>query len=192
MRFTYGMGLGLWAVLTTLAVAQPTTVGNTTITAQTLSFDYKRFIAVFENNVVVVDPDVRMEADRLNVVFEGSNSLKSVSASGNVHLWHQDKEATCQRAVYVSRSGEVVLRGDAVLSRGDDRVMGDEITFWLHEDRMTCTPGRLIIGPQSQGSGAVRQRRPDGAKPAGSAPASGGGGGSSAPTLAPSALEEPH
>lgn len=126
---------------------------NTTITSKRLDFDYARFIAVFEGDVVVVDPQIRMEADKMNVVFEGSNSVKSVSASGRVRISQEDKLATCQRALYVARTGEVQLRGDAVLSRGGDRVMGDEITFWLNEDRMTVTPGRLIITPKSQSGG---------------------------------------
>lgn len=141
-----------------VAGAQTALPGGTTINAKTLSFDYKRFTAVFEGNVVVVDPQVRMEADRLNVIFEGSNEVKSVAASGNVRMWHEDKTATCDRAIYVSRSGEVILRGGATLRRGDDRVMGDEITFWLNEERMTCTPGRLIIAPKENprsGSGGA-------------------------------------
>ncbi|MCE9614186.1 MAG: hypothetical protein K8T26_07910 [Lentisphaerae bacterium] len=150
---TLACSLWLWAGA---LCAQTTLPGSTTINAKSLSFDYKRYTAVFEGNVVVVDPQVKMEADRLNVIFEGSNEVKSVAASGHVRLWHEDKTATCDRAIYVSRSGEVILRGDATLRRGDDRVMGDEITFWLNEDRMTCTPGRLVIGPQDS-------KRPGGA-----------------------------
>ncbi len=149
----------MWAAVGVVALAvvpaalaqTGTGTQETIITAKRLDFDYARFIAVFEGNVVVVDPQVRMEADRMNVVFEGSNAVKSVTATGRVRLWQDDKVATCQRAVYVARAGEVVLRGDAVLTRGNDKVFGDEITFWLFEDRMTSTPGRLVIGPQAGG-----------------------------------------
>jgi len=135
------------------AVAAPE--GSTVITSKTLQFDYGRFIAVFEGDVVVEDPQIRMEADRMNIVFEGSNTIKSVTASGNVRIWQDDKIATCQRALYVAKSGEIILRGDATLKRGEDSVAGEEITFWMNEERMTCTPGRLIISSKGQSGGAA-------------------------------------
>ncbi|MDA0990600.1 MAG: hypothetical protein O3A51_07600 [Verrucomicrobia bacterium] len=139
---------GLIAATVALVRAE-TATESTVITSQRLSFDYRRMIAVFEEDVVVVDPQIRMESDRLNVLFEGSNQVKSITASGNVQMWHEDKTATCNRAIYVSRTSEVILQGEATLNRGGDSVMGDEITFSLIDDRMTCTPGRLIIGPNN-------------------------------------------
>lgn len=157
-----------------VAAGENATVGNTEITAKTLSFDYKRYVALFEGDVVVVDPQLRMEADRLSVIFEGSNQVKSVTASGNVRLRHEDKTATCERAIYLAQAGEVTLMNSAVLSRGDDRVMGEKIVFWMHEDRMSVTPGRLIIGPQSNagGGGLGKLVKPGGAASSGGAAAS--------------------
>ena len=119
----------------------------TVITAKSLKFDYKRSMATFEGDVVVVDPEVRMEDDKLNVVFGQTNELKAVTATGDVRLWHEDKLASCRRAIYMARTGEVILQGDAKVARGTDVVAGNEITFWLHEDRMICKPGHVIFYP---------------------------------------------
>jgi lipopolysaccharide transport protein LptA len=147
----------IWAGVAVLGLALAGTVrgepeGATVITSKQLTYDYQRSVAVFEGEVLVVDPEVRMEADRMNVTFAETNAIKSVAASGNVRVVHADKSATCDRAVYVADTGEVVLRGNADLKQANDRVMGDEITFWLHEERMTCTPGKLIIGPRAKGA----------------------------------------
>lgn len=122
----------------------------TVITSKTLTFDYQRSIAVFENDVVVVDPQIRMEADKLNVVFDRTNDVKSVTATGGVQLWHADKQASCNRAIYIARTGEVILQGDAKVSRAADVVAGNEITFWLNDDRMTCKPGHVIFYPEQR------------------------------------------
>ncbi|MDA0576880.1 MAG: hypothetical protein O3B24_02145 [Verrucomicrobia bacterium] len=163
-RWFAGMGMGLMVGLAAVAPteAESVTADNTVITSKTLSFDYKRYVAVFEGNVVVEDSAMRMESARLNVIFDGTNQIKTVGATGNVRITHEDKIATCDRAMYVARSGEVTLTGNAVLTRGEDSVMGEAITFWLNEDRMICTPGRLIIGPQdrTQSGGAMGRVMP--------------------------------
>ena len=128
--------------------AEPAGANKTVITSQRLDFDYARSIAKFEGDVVVVDPQMRMESDRLNVIFDGSNDVKSVTASGNVRMWHDDTTATCRSAIYVAGTGEVILRGNARLHRGKDFVKGTKITFWLNEDRMTCEPGFLVVFPK--------------------------------------------
>ena len=136
------------------AFVQASGTNVTVITSERLEFDYKRYIAVFEENVVVVDPRVRIETDHLVVCFDGTNDVKSVTALGNVRIRSEDKRGYCRKAVYVARTGEVVMTGDAKLHRSKDSVMGDLITFWLDEERMKCTPGRLIIYPkESQGAG---------------------------------------
>ena len=126
--------------------------GATVITSKQLTYDYKRSVAVFEGEVVIADPEVRMEADRMNVTFENTNTVKSVSASGNVRITHEDKSATCERAVYAASTGEVVLRGHADLQQPNNRMLGEEITFWLHEDRMVCSPCKVIIGATAKGA----------------------------------------
>lgn len=122
--------------------------GATVITANRLSFDYERYSAVFEENVVVSDPQIRMESDKLNVLFDGEDNVKSVTAMGNVRLRYEDKTGSCGRAVYLANKGQIVLAESAVLRRGRDAVMGEKITVWIGEDRMLCEPGRLVIFPQ--------------------------------------------
>jgi len=120
---------------------------STVITGERLEFDYKRYIAVFEENVVVEDPQIRIESDRLTVCFDGTNDVKSVTALGRVRMKSEDKRATCDKAVYLASSGEVIMTGSATLHRDKDYVSGERIIFWIDEDRMECTPGRLIIHP---------------------------------------------
>jgi lipopolysaccharide transport protein LptA len=138
-----------WVVV---ATAEDVTGTNTVITARQLTFDYGRMIAVLDGDVMVVDPEIRMRSDKMTVMFEGSNEVKSVTAVGNVRLQQAEKRGQADMAVYVAKLGEIVLTGNAMLAREQDTVMGDTITFWLNEQRMICKPGRLVLHPREGGT----------------------------------------
>lgn len=136
-----------------LVTAEPS-VGNVTktiITSDQMSYDYKRSIAIFQDNVVVVDPQVRLEADALTVLFGSTNEVKSVTAIGSVRIKSGDKSATCNKAIYIIRTGEILLTGNAKLMRNSDALEGKQITFWVNEERVVCKPGKLTIHPSRGG-----------------------------------------
>lgn len=126
---------------------------KTVVTADRLTYNYKQYTAVFESHVIVVDPRMRIESDELRIIFSKTNSVKSITAIGNVHLKSEDKTATCNRAVYLAETEEVVLTGNARLNRGRDTITGDSIKFFLDEDRVVVEGGtQLMIFPeQNQG-----------------------------------------
>lgn len=102
-----------------LAQAVATVRQNTVITSRTLEFDYKRYMATFETDVEVVDPQLRVKSDRLTLLFEEGGQVKSVTASGAVNLSHEQSRGVCRKAIYLAREGEVILMGDVVLRNGD-------------------------------------------------------------------------
>ncbi len=118
---------------------------KTTITADQMTYDYKRSIAVFQDNVVVIDPQVQLVADTLTVLFDNTNDIKSITAIGDVHIKSEDKTASCNKAIYIASTGEILLTGNAKLTRGEDTLEGKRITFWLNEEKVLCTPGRLVV-----------------------------------------------
>lgn len=133
-----------------VANAAPT---NTVITSKRLTFDYRRSIAVFEKDVYVDDPQMKIKADKMNVIFDEENKVKSVTAIGNVHIWQGDKTATCNQAVYITLTGEVIMTGNPRLFRGKDSLEGTKITFWTNEERVICEPARLVIYSDGEQTG---------------------------------------
>lgn len=130
---------------------------ETVITADRLNYDYRRSIAVFEGNVDVQDPRMRIRSEKLTVIFGEANSIKSVTAIDNVRIWQDDKKATCRLAVFRAATGEVVLTGDAVVERATDRLSGEQITFWIGEERIESVPGILRITPQRVNRGDTNE-----------------------------------
>lgn len=125
----------------------------TVITADRLTFDYKKKYAMFEDNVVVTDPELQMTSSRLTVTFDEKGKLTGIKAEGKVNLRQDDKNATADLASYDVSSGKIVLAGHPRVARGRDILEGDVITFWRDENRMICQPqARLVIYPQDGSS----------------------------------------
>ena len=148
MRRTAAGLLLVTAALAARCACAEDAVDSMTITADHLSFDYKRSIAVFEGNVVVVDPHIQMESDKLTVLFEHTNSVKSVTAVGRVRMRSGDRTANCRKAVYLARTGEVLMSGSVRLTQGRDTITGDTVTFWLNDERVEVSPATLVIFPE--------------------------------------------
>jgi len=129
------------------AQTEMTATNRTVITSERLDFDYQRLFAEFSGNVVVQTPQLEIKSDKLTVLFRKDNTLKSLTAVGNVRIEQGDKKATCRMAVYTAVTREIVLTGDASIERGADLLVGDIITFWIGEERVTCVPGYLRIVP---------------------------------------------
>lgn len=122
----------------------------TVITSESLVYDSENQSAVFETDVLVTDPDMKLQADKLMVKFDEDNQINYIQADGNVYIEQADKKAWSESASYDLESGKVVLVGDPLIQQGRDMLQGDRITFWRDESRMVCEPNaRLIINNQS-------------------------------------------
>jgi len=125
-------------------------IGNTKITSKTLEFDYKRYIAIFKGNVEVDDAQVNIKGDEMRVFFDGTNSIKAVTALGNVRIKQVDKTATCSKAIYTAVDGQIVMTGKVLLNSEGSTINGDRIVIWTNEERMICEPATLVILPSNR------------------------------------------
>lgn len=122
---------------------------ETRITSARIEFDYKEFVAVFDENVRVENPQFFIAADRVVVFMEGTNQLRQIMALGNVTLTNEQRNAACDKAVYTRQSGQIVMTGSATLQRGGDFVRGDKIVIWLDDERMEVSPGLFVLSPET-------------------------------------------
>ena len=127
----------------------------TVITSDKLTFDYTQRFALFDGNVVVVDPQMKLYADKMTVVFSTSNRISEIKAEGKVYIVQDDKRARSEVAQYNVDQGIIVMTGKPQVTRGEDILTGDKITFWRNENKMLVEPrARLVINPQD---GQARQ-----------------------------------
>ncbi len=120
------------------------------ITAERIEFDNKEGVILFDENVVVDDPQFIMSSDRLLVFMEGTNDVQQIMAVGKVIITNLNRLASCDKAVYTRKDGQIVMTGNARLMRQGDEggeVTGNRITFWLDDERMEVSPGRVVLPP---------------------------------------------
>lgn len=123
----------------------------TVITSRRLTFDQKNQFALFEENVLVVDPSLRMRADRLTVRFGADNQAESIEAVGRVVIQQEDTIAWAGRAAYDVVSGMIFMEDSPRIKRGRDTLEGDTITFWRDDNKMICEPrARLVLFPEQE------------------------------------------
>ena len=120
------------------------------ITAGKIEFDNKEGVILFDENVLVDDEQFVMRSDRLLVFMEGTNDVQQIMAVGRVSITNQNRSASCDKAVYTKKDGQIVMTGSARLMRQGDQggeVTGKRITFWLDDERMEVSPGRVVLPP---------------------------------------------
>ncbi len=141
--------LGFSAAVSAQAAEKPVFFGNSkdpvAITADKLDFDQKKQVAVFSGNVVARQAQTTLEADTLRVVFTSGagQELKEIIATGKkVTVKLKDKKAVCRKMHYYAASRKIVLTGNPSLDDGKNVISGEEITFFLDDERSVVKSGR--------------------------------------------------
>lgn len=95
----------------------------------------------FSGNVRARQKDAVIEADLLTVYFKKENgfpgdegadaeSIERLVAAGNVIIYHENRKAFCEKAVYTSSDGLLVLTGEKVIMQEESgSITGDKIVF---------------------------------------------------------------
>lgn len=103
---------------------------------------------ILEEDVVVTQDDIRLEADKATIYFEqGGKDVREVHAVGSVKFSRTDPDtgepirAEGKEAFFSNAKRSVVLKGEPVLHRGSDIVRGKAIYYdlkngWVKADRV--------------------------------------------------------
>lgn len=124
-----------------------------TITAGRLEVDHTRQEIAFRDQVVARYKDLILYADLVKIFYQakaaapekgkpespletvGIERINLIEALGQVRLVQEDRVATGDQAVYYPQDEKIVLRGNPQLWRGQNSIRGQEITFFIKENR---------------------------------------------------------
>ena len=128
--------------------AKPTKAGVVKFWSKSLSGFRDQGSLMLEEDVVVTQDDIRLEADKATIFFDkGTNDVAEVHAVGAVRFSRIDPEtgqpirAEGKEAVFNNAKRNVVMKGQPVLYRGEDVVRGKVIYYdltngWVKADRV--------------------------------------------------------
>ena len=124
----------------------------TVITSDRLLYDYKNAFAVFEDNVVVIDPDLKLTSDHLLVRFDENGEVESLEAKGQVYIQQEGLTARSELATYDVKKATIILQVNPMVQREGAMLTGDKIIYYRDEGRLECFPNaRLIIPSDKRG-----------------------------------------
>ena len=75
------------------------------------------------------------------MVIEGGKGIERVVAGGNVKIQQGIRVANCQKAVFYNIDQKLVLTGDPKVWEGENMVSGDEIVFYIEQNRIEVNRG---------------------------------------------------
>lgn len=105
------------------------------IQSQQLEIFQQKKQSVFSGDVVAVQEDMTLTTDRLTVFFIDDNTVDYLEAVGSVKFTQLDRTATADKAVYRQADEVLTLLGDARVQQGKNVVSGEEIVFFVRENR---------------------------------------------------------
>lgn len=139
----------------------------TTITADLLDSDYDKRVAIFEGNVVAVDPKLTLKCKTMKVFFgEKGGEVIRVEAFHDVRMFHEGREGVGDKAVFTRETGLIVLtgtrpklkdeKGNWILSQGEG-IIYNPGTKKMHVDKPL-----LEFQPSDGGAGKNPPAKPTG------------------------------
>lgn len=102
------------------------------VTAESLTVSQADGTAVFVGNVLVIQGEMRMQADEIRVEYDtDGKAIRRLRASGGVLLVNATDAAEAQTATYTIASGVVEMTGDVLMTQGPAAIKGQKLTIDL-------------------------------------------------------------
>ncbi|MEM6637692.1 MAG: LptA/OstA family protein [Pseudomonadota bacterium] len=108
------------------------------VTSEELDVDQSTGIAVFTGDVLVIQGEMRLFAERVTVEYtpqstDDSGGINRVLANGEVTIVRGPEAAEGDDAVYTLATGMVVMTGDVMVTQGPNVVLGDRLSVNLDD-----------------------------------------------------------
>lgn len=105
--------------------------------------------AIFMGNVKAVQGDILIKGATLTLFFDDTaKKINKMIADKNVFIRWEEKESTCDKAVYTLPDKVLELTGNVVITRGEERVSGQRViidTITDHQVVEGGTGGRVRL-----------------------------------------------
>jgi lipopolysaccharide export system protein LptA len=113
------------------------------VTSETLNVNQEDGSAEFVGNVIVIQGEMRLTAERVLVIYNQDRSaIDRMEATENVVLVSPPDAAEGDWAEYTIDSGVIVMKGNVLLTQGPSIISGDQMNANLTTGTATMT-GRV-------------------------------------------------
>lgn len=150
-----------FALFASGAMAQTTRVGFGTVqdnsglpvevTSDRLDVDENTGLAIFRDNVVIVQGEMRLTADEVTVFYDNvQEAVERLEAIGNVVFISGPDAAESKLANYYVATGLLVMEGDVLVLQGPNTITSDEMTVYVDQGTAELTGRvRTVLQPDN-------------------------------------------
>ena len=118
------------------------------ITGARSNWNLKAKTVVFEGEVRATRGPVVLECAKLEVSFRDER-VQEATATGSVRVTRGARVATSSAAHLTADDGRLVLEGGVALVEGESRMTGAKMTLYLDDERVECSPCRLVVAGEA-------------------------------------------
>lgn len=114
--------------------------------------------AFFQGSVKAIRQDMIVKSDTLRMIYDNATKkVVKMTANGKVSIQWQDRNATCNQAVYMIDEKKMFLTGNVVMTRGEDRVACERFYVDMVKDVQSCQggPGKRVKIKGNIGEGGL-------------------------------------
>jgi lipopolysaccharide export system protein LptA len=112
------------------------------IESDRLDVNTKNGTAVFKGKARATKLDTVIKGDILTVSYDtATRKVKNLTAEGHAYIHWKDREATCSKVVYNLVDNVMVLTGNVIITRGEERITGEKITADMKNDSQVIEGG---------------------------------------------------
>jgi lipopolysaccharide export system protein LptA len=94
--------------------------------------------------------------------MEGTNDVSQVMAIGNVTFSNEMRSATCSKAVFTKKDGQVVMTGDVRMKTEGEtsgEVRGRKVVIWVDDERVEVLEGFVTLPPGAFKKAADKEKK---------------------------------
>ena len=78
-----------------------------------MDVNFSKKIALFKDNVVVIDPQGKVISDEMKVYFaKETNEIKKIECKGNVKIFQSGRYSESDEAVFFAAEKKIIITGD--------------------------------------------------------------------------------
>lgn len=128
------------------------------IESDRMDVDTQKGTAVFRGNVKAVQKDIVVQGEVLTLKFDDeTKKVNTLIAEKNVYIHWQDKEATCEKAVYRLDDESLDLTGNVLVTRGEERLSGQRVAVDMKTNRQSVEGqgGRVKIRVHNENESGI-------------------------------------
>jgi lipopolysaccharide export system protein LptA len=102
------------------------------VTSENLSVDQNTGIAIFTDNVIIVQGEMRLSADKVTVFYDAdAKGIERIEAEGNVILISGEDAAESERAEYNVDDGTIEMFDNVLVAQGPSALTADRMTVQM-------------------------------------------------------------